>query len=237
MHWRNRRRVRRRASGRTVAYNLRFPGQVFDGQAGLHQNGFRDYDPAIGGYIHSDPIGLDGGLNTYAYVGGNPMLRTDRLGLAASDVAAILQHIGQNFPEIHPQGGWGFGDPGPENEAYAQPSSGKIVVDKRYVKACLTKDDFITLYLNVLHESMHSTDSYLQREWDNIVDFWGFGPTANHDRISNRAQYEEQGFGTPHMEKNGLWGYRDWDNWRPHIYPQIPKLYQATRPQSCSCQQ
>jgi hypothetical protein len=43
MHWRNARRVRRRASGRTVAYNLRFPGQV-DGQAGLHENYFRDFD-------------------------------------------------------------------------------------------------------------------------------------------------------------------------------------------------
>ena len=46
--WRKRLRVRRRASGRTFAYNLRFPGQIFDGQAGLHQNGFRDYDPAVG---------------------------------------------------------------------------------------------------------------------------------------------------------------------------------------------
>ena len=38
-----------------VAYNLRFPGQVFDGQAGLHQNGFRDSDPAIGRYPTADP--------------------------------------------------------------------------------------------------------------------------------------------------------------------------------------
>jgi RHS repeat-associated protein len=42
-------------------YNLRLPGQVFDGQAGLHQNGFRDYDPATGGYVESDPIGLAAG--------------------------------------------------------------------------------------------------------------------------------------------------------------------------------
>ena len=80
-HWRNRRRVRRRASGRTVAYNLRFPGQVFDGQAGLHQNYFRDYDPAVGGYVKSDPIGLAGGsYSTYAYGNENPLSRTDPTG-------------------------------------------------------------------------------------------------------------------------------------------------------------
>ena len=48
-------------------YNLRFPGQIVDGQAGLQQNYFRDFDPALGRYLKSDPIGLSGGVNTYAY--------------------------------------------------------------------------------------------------------------------------------------------------------------------------
>src|SRR5882757_8931244 len=84
-HWRNRRRVRRRASGRSFAYNLRLPGQIFDGQAGLHQNGLREYDPATARYAESDPIGLRGGTNTYVYVSGNPLSLTDASGLCPDE--------------------------------------------------------------------------------------------------------------------------------------------------------
>ena len=61
--------------------NLRFPGQYYDKETNLNYNYFRDYNPATGRYIESDPIGLEGGINTYGYVGANPIFRTDPSGL------------------------------------------------------------------------------------------------------------------------------------------------------------
>jgi RHS repeat-associated protein len=67
--------------GNKYVLDMRFPGQRYDAVTGLFQNGWRDYDPASGRYIQSDPIGLAGGISTYAYVTGNPFTRVDPRGL------------------------------------------------------------------------------------------------------------------------------------------------------------
>ena len=62
-------------------FDLAFPGQKRDRETGKHYNYFRDYDPAVGRYFESDPIGLRGGVNTFGYVLQHPLNMSDPKGL------------------------------------------------------------------------------------------------------------------------------------------------------------
>lgn len=69
----------------TVENNLRFPGQYYDAESGLHWNRFRYYDPVIGRYLRLDPIGFSSGnFNLFLYVLNNPISMIDPFGLEPS---------------------------------------------------------------------------------------------------------------------------------------------------------
>ncbi|NID15937.1 RHS repeat-associated core domain-containing protein [Luteibacter yeojuensis] len=88
--------------GTKYVFDMRFPGQRYDAVTKLFQNGWRDYDPLGGRYIQSDPIGLSGGISTYAYVGSNPYARVDPRGLDGMIVT---------FPNYMVDTGFGFKAP------------------------------------------------------------------------------------------------------------------------------
>jgi RHS repeat-associated protein len=110
-HWRNRRRVRRRASGRSV-YNY-----------------FRDYDPVIGRYVQSDPIGLAGGINTFGYALANPLVTYDPHGLAPPSLPDWVVNgaaaFGDSYslfgfsPSRYIRDAWGIGSVDACSTAYA----------------------------------------------------------------------------------------------------------------------
>ncbi|MCV5169029.1 RHS repeat-associated core domain-containing protein, partial [Escherichia coli] len=78
-----------------VEQNLRYQGQYLDRETGLHYNLHRYYDPDVGRFMVTDPIGLLGGLNLYAYA-PNPLGWVDPLGLKIVTVYHYTDQGGYN---------------------------------------------------------------------------------------------------------------------------------------------
>jgi RHS repeat-associated protein len=86
--------------GTDYSLNLRFAGQYFDSESGLNYNYFRDYDPTIGRYLESDPIGFLGGPNAFSYSTNNPIAYFDQYGLwigSRSGWGRIFVFVGTPF--------------------------------------------------------------------------------------------------------------------------------------------
>ena len=119
--------------------NLRLPGQYADDETGTHYNYFRDYDPSTGRYLSSDPIGLSGGTNTYAYALLNPLGTTDIWGLfAAGDSITVVQMQALN------------GDP---------------VAIRQWVADNLATFDDRHHFYNWVHNTVNGADSARQTDW------------------------------------------------------------------------
>jgi RHS repeat-associated protein len=103
-------------------YNIRFPGQYADSETGLYYNHARSYNSGMGRYVESDPIGLIGGINTFAYVGNNPFSRNDFFGLywqysqSSGDLTYVNNDTGAQAPIGTGYSGHGVGRNNPEME-------------------------------------------------------------------------------------------------------------------------
>jgi hypothetical protein len=70
-------------------------------ETGLNYNYFRDYDPQVGRFVESDPIGLKGGINSYAYVLDDPVMGQDPSGLARICCRLLNSFAGSVFGQRH----------------------------------------------------------------------------------------------------------------------------------------
>ena len=76
-----------------VENNLRFPGQYYDGESGLHYNWKRYYDPKAGRYLRKDPAGLMKGTNhLYIYAKNNTLIYLDAYGLKCTLIDSVTKH-------------------------------------------------------------------------------------------------------------------------------------------------
>ena len=118
--------------------NLRFPGQWFQAETGLHQNWMRDYDPTTGRYLQADPLGLVDGPSVYGYARQGPVRYVDPTGLTLATNARFFMD-------------WVFGL-GPRNRNYgpndietqemAQGAGAEELRDEFYEKLCRNVDAF-----------------------------------------------------------------------------------------------
>jgi RHS repeat-associated protein len=168
--------------GQRLVYNLRFPGQYYDKSTGLHYNAFRDYNPVTGRYIESDPIGLAGGINPYAYVRNNPLRYTDPIGLTpegASNGAAIGASVAAAASIVVDAATGGINIAATPAEIAAATAAGAAVGD--------IVSDFINNVSDAL-DNIYNSNNDLTSSIGKISDATGLSPQEVRDRIHDAKQ-------------------------------------------------
>jgi len=212
--------------------NLRFAGQYFDLETGMHYNYFRDYDASTGRYLESDPIGLAGGVNTYGYVRGNPLGWIDRFGLRPGDCYPTLEDAAANaLADINqrsikedieyagrinqnPNGTFSYTEPIPGTRHWSDGGPPDVAV---MAGAYHTHGDYQSGYSN---ENFSRPDEDKARGYNDLA----------RSRFRNFAHYKEF-LGTPNDN------YRAFD---PNALPGQPSVYDIPKASpnnadACSC--
>lgn len=83
-----------------------YTGQVWMPEVGMYHYRARAYSPSLGRFLQTDPIGFEGGMNVYAYVGNNPLNFTDPFGLDASNCTTITTTWAHVVWVADPSGGY-----------------------------------------------------------------------------------------------------------------------------------
>jgi RHS repeat-associated protein len=203
-------------------FNLRFPGQYYDVESGLHYNYFRDYEASTGRYVESDPVGLSGGIASYLYGSAAPMRFVDRAGLTFEDVQRTFDQVLTMYPQLSPRGGVICSILEGDNPGKVDNISGQIrVAQKLCDLKCFSKEEYEDLFFTLMREGAHSTDPWWQ-------DVWAFGVyTSNHQAIQDWENFEH--FRTPAnpVPATPLWG-------QPSLLPvNTDELYRQSGSQCC----
>ena len=146
---------------------------MYMAETALNQNWNRDYDPTVGRYLESDPVGVTAGVNTYGYVGADPVNLFDPQGLTQQDIDEIVCLARILEPDIKIPNpkianlGYFFGSK-VEGQVASWPWS-QVYIDSMYLQP-LNADQRIDLYNTIVHESWH---------WDQQPFYWrGLHPDA-----------------------------------------------------------
>ncbi len=112
-----------------VDQSLRFQGQYFDSETGLHYNTYRYYAPDVGRFMSPDPIGLRGGFNLFRY-NLNPIMWIDPAGLAPCPVRVV------NNTKIH---GRGQVDGTPGHDQFSEAITNKLAMSGKFTDVYLNR--------------------------------------------------------------------------------------------------